>query len=174
MPTTISGPRRARSFVTPTATTVARVIDFNFASDQGIEITAVLGFGQVTDTTPVASDTVAVRLRAQQTLHLEEGTIEDMPMDAAEDADEIDTEIFFAQDFGGQFQIPATAGGGGGNAGANNLYIPFRDPILVARNITHRGETLTAGQDLFAGVLIYYHYVRFTLQELGLILARRQ
>jgi len=174
MPTIISGPRRARSFVTPNgAAVVTRVLDFNFAANQGIEITAVLGIVSSADTTPAASDTVPVHIRAAQSLHLEEGTIENVPISGAEDADEIDTEIFFMQEAGGQFQVPATAGGGGGNAGTNNLYVAYRDPILVARNITHRGEAIVAGQDCLASVLIFYHYVVFTTSELGVILARR-
>jgi len=175
MPTTISGPRRARSFVTPNgASVVSRVIDFNFATNQGIEITAVLGTGLAIDLSPATSDTVPAAVRGAQSLHLEEGQLEDVPIVAADDADEVDTEVFFQQEFGGLFQVPATAGGGGGSATPQNLYLPYKDPILVARNITHRGETTLAGQDGFFGVLIFYHYVVFTIAELGLILARRQ
>jgi len=175
MPTVISGPRRARSFVTPTgAAVVSRVIDFNFATNQGIEITAVLGTGLSGDSSPATSDTVPVFMRAQQSLHLEEGQLEDVPIAGGDDADEVDTEVFFQQEFGGMFQVPATAGGGGGSSTPGNLYVAYKDPILVARNITHRGETVTTGQDAFLGVLIFYHYVVFTIAELGLILARRQ
>lgn len=174
MPTTISGPRRARSFVTPAGVSeVTRVLDFNFATNQGIEITSVLGILTGTDLSPAASDTVPITTRFQQSLHLEEGTIEDVPFPSGEDADEIDTEVFFLQETGGMFQVPATAGGGGGNVDSSNMYLPYRDPILVARNITHRGESLVAGQEAFASVLIFYHYVVFSNAELGLILARR-
>lgn len=176
MPTIISGPRQARSFVTPTGgSVVTRVLDFNFASDQGIEITAILGTGIATDLSPTPSDTAPSAIRAQQSLHLEEGTIEDVPIGNGDDADEIDTEIFFQQEFGGLFQTGTTnTFGAGGSATPTNLYIPYSDPVLVARNITHRGETLSSGQELQAGVLIFYHYVRFTIAELGLILSRRQ
>jgi len=175
MPQVISGPRRARSFVTPgAAVVVSRVLDFNFAANQGIEVTAVLGFGKALDPTPAPSDTVPADVYAQQTLHLEEGTVEDFPIAGADDADEIDTEVFFAQSFGGMFQTGTTnTFGAGGGAPADNLYIPYRDPILVARNITHRGETIGASTGSF-GVLIFYHYVVFSNAELGLILARRQ
>jgi len=171
----ISGPRRARSFVTPTGVAqVTRVLDFNFASDQGIEITAVLGAIAVTDSSPAPSDTVPVHVRAAQSLHLEEGTIEDVPIAGGDDADEIDTEVFFSQEAGGMFQTGTTnTFGAGGGSPTNNLYVPFRDPVKVARNITHRGETIVGGQDGQCGVLIFYHYVRFSLAELGLILARR-
>jgi len=174
MPSIISGPRRARSFVTPAnATTVTRVLDFNFATNQGIEITAVLGFGDVIDLSPAPSDTVPVLVKAAQSLHLEEGTIEDLPFIAGEDADEIDTEVFFQMDVGGMFQTGTTnTFGAGGGSPVQNLYVPYRDPILVARNITHRGEA-KALSDANLGVLIFYHYVVFSNAELGLILARR-
>jgi len=175
MPEILSGPRTARSFVTPGGVEViTRVLDFNFAADQGIQINAVLGNLVSDDLSPAASDTVPVRIPGSQTLHLEEGTIEDMPGATAEDADEIDTEVFFQQEVQGQFQVPATAGGGGGSGGQGALYIPYIKPILVARNITHRGETRVAGQAANCSVLIFYEYVRFSLSELGLILARRQ
>jgi len=175
MPQVISGPRQARSFVTPTgAAVVTRVIDFNFAADQGIQIFAVLGSVDAQDTSPVASDTAVVQIPVAQSLHLEEGTIEDVPFVDADDADEIDTEVFFSQQVAGAVQIPATAGGGGGNGASGTLYVPYIKPILVARNITHRGETQTTGQFGHCAVLIFYEYVRFSLQELGLILARRQ
>jgi len=173
MPTIISGPRTARSNVTPSNAVVSRVLDFNFASDQGIEITAVLGNMRCEDLSPGASDTIPVHIPLMQTIHLEEGTVEDIPFGDGDDADEIDTEIFFQQEITGQFQIPATAGGGGGNAASGTLYLPYRDPVLVARNITHRGESSGAGQTGHASILIFYHYVRFTTSELGLILARR-
>jgi len=175
MPTIISGPRRARSLVTPNGSAVVtRVLDFNFATNQGIEITAILASLSVFDTSPAASDTVPVVVNGAHSLHLEEGTIEDVPIDTAEDADEIDTEVFFSQQMVGTFQIPATAGGGGGATPHGTIYVPYRDPVRVARNITHRGETLVTGQDAIGSVLIFYHYVVFSNAELGLILARRQ
>jgi len=174
MPRRIGGQRQARSFVTPAgAEVVTRTIDFNFASDQGIEIIAVLGNLHGDDTSPAVSDTVPARIQAAQSLHLEEGTPEDVPIASAEDADEVDTEVFFHQDIAGQFQVPATAGGGGGNSPSQSLYIPYRDPIFVARNITHRGEGVATGQAVFAHVLIFYYFVRFTDSEIVGILARR-
>lgn len=176
MPTIISGPRQARSMVTPAGAAVdTRVLDFNFSSEQGIEITAVLGNIGGFDGSPQASDTVPVQMNFAQTLHLEEGTIENVPHADGEDADEIDTEIFFEQKASGMFQTGTTnTFGAGGNGPNSTLYLPYRDPILVARNITHRGEALAAGQNGQCSVVIFYHYVRFSLTELGLILARRQ
>jgi len=175
MPTPLSGPRRARSFVTPAGgNIVSRVLDFNFASDQGIEITAVLGNVMSHDASPAVSDTVPAELHVVQTLHLEEGTIEVVRFADGDDEDQIDTEIFFQQHASGMFQVPSTAGGGGGSGASSTLYVPFIEPILVARNITHSARDNTSGQTSKGSVLIYYRYVKFSIQELGLILARRQ
>jgi len=175
MPTVISGPRRARSFVTPAGNEVVqRVLDFNFAATQGIQIEAVLGSLSVVDLSPAVSDTVPADLYVSQSLHLEEGTIENIPFLDGEDADEIDSEVFYLDHAQGQFQTGTTnTFGAGGNAGHSSLYVAYRDPILVARNISHRGEGRQTGQVGKAHVVIYYRYVQFSTQELGLIFARR-
>jgi len=161
--------------VTPSgAAVVTRVLDFNFASNQGIEITAVLGSVVAFDASPAVSDTVPVKIPIAQSLHLEEGTIENIPFGDGEDADEIDTEVFFHQVEQGMFQTGTTNTFGPGGTGASgSLYVPYKDPVLVARNITHRGEALSTGQEGACHVLIFYHYVVFSNAELGLILARR-
>lgn len=177
MPTPISGPRQARSMVSPAGggSPVTRVIDFNFAANQGIEIFGILGSIYGVDQTPAPSDTAATLIHAAQSLHLEEGTIEDIPFDDGEDADQIDTEVFFEMDAAGLFQTGTTnTFGAGGSAASAVLYVPYAKPILVARNITHRGEDADAGQTAQCRVLIFYQYVVFSLAELGLILARRQ
>lgn len=176
MPRTISGQRIARSMVSPTgaANEVARVLDFQLAADQGIQIDAVLGYGFIHDDSPAASDTVPAAIRGAQTLHLEEGATEDIDFAAGDDDDEIDTEIFFVQSFTEVFQIPATAGGGGGAVSITpSGLVTFPEPIVSPRNITHKGHTFEADCDLEAGVLIYYKYVQFTNAELGVLLSRR-
>lgn len=172
----ISGQRIARSYVTPNgANVVSREIDFQLGAAQGIEIDSVLGFGSFADLSPAVSDTVPVSARATQTLHLETGTLEDVPTTAGEDEDDIDTEMFYLQMWGLMFQVPATSGGGGGALTVTpSGLVTFREPIRTARNITHRGETLATDNDLNAGVFIYYHYILFTDAELGFLLARRQ
>lgn len=172
----ISGLRVARSMVSPTgAATVSRELDFQLGAAQGIEISAVLGGGHLYDNSPGTSDTVPASDPAVQTLHLETGTLEDFPLIAAEDEDDIDTEIFWAQSWGMYFQVPATAGGGGGNVIVMpSGLVTFAEPIRTARNITHAGKTEQTDQFLDAWVLIYYHYIQFTNAELGFLLARRQ
>jgi len=111
----ISGLRVARSFITPTgASVVSRELDFQLGARQGIEISSVLGYGGLVDTSPAASDTVPATERGSQSLHMETGTLESFPMTTGADEDDIDTEIFYAQMYTLMFQVPATAGGGGG------------------------------------------------------------
>jgi len=176
MPRVISGERTARSFVTPTgaANVVSRVLDFQLGPRQGIQIHSVLGYGTLLDASPSASDTVPVLSAALQTLHLEESTTEVPPISSGDDADDIDTEIFYAQSFAQVFQIPATVGGGGGAVSItpNNLVV-YKTPVLAARNITHRGTTVASDSFLNAGVLIRYEFVEFSNAELGFLLARR-
>jgi len=172
----ISGLRIARSFVTPQAAeVVSRELDFQLGSDQGIQIEAVLGLGVVTDTTPAVSDTTLISAEGIQSLHMETGSLEDVPIAIAEDADDIDTEIFYAQHMAHVSQVPSTVGGGGGALVVTpSGLVTFAQPIQTARNITHRGETLATGQAGRMHVYVYYRFVQFTNAELGFLLARRQ
>lgn len=175
MPRVISGQRIARSFVSPTgaANEVSRVLDFQLAADQGIRVEAVLGYGFVHDDSPAASDTVPAAIRAAQTLHLEDGATEDIDFAAGDDSDQLDTEIFYVQSFVEIFQVPATAGGGGGTMSVTPTgLVVFPDPIVSPRNITHKGHTFEADCDLECGVLIYYRYLQFSNDELGVLLSR--
>jgi len=177
VPRVISGQRIARSLVTPTgaANTVSRVLDFQLSADQGIEISAVLGGGQYSDSSPAVSDTVPAQSIGHHTLHLEEGATETFPVDPGGDADDTDTEVFWAQAFGLMFIVGSTVtfGAGGGVHVTPSGLVTFPFPILSPRNITHKGVTGTAGTSLEAWVMIYYHFVEFSNAELGVLLARR-
>jgi len=172
----ISGLRVARSLLTPGgASVVSAELDFQLGARQGIEISAVLGVGAFSDLNPATSDTVLVAGRATSTLHMETGSLEDPGGEAGDDAVDIDTEIFYMQEFQHVVQVPATAGGGGGGIQVSpSGLVTFSEPIRTARNITHRTETFVTGQSLEAFVFIYYHYILFTNSELGFLLARRQ
>lgn len=175
----VIGPLRiARSFVTPTgaANEVARVLDFQLGSDQGIEINWVLGYGQFYDASPTPSDTVPAHSFAHQTLHLETGETEDLPDDEAEDADDIDSEIFYVQSYASMFIVGNTVTFG---AGGSVQVLPAgrvdyqRGELQTARNIIHKATTVEADTFLNAGVLIGYHYLKLSSNELGSILQRR-
>lgn len=173
----ISGLRVARSFVTPTgAETIVRELDFQLGANQGIAIQAVLGYGGAIDANPAPSDTEWALTVCHQSLHLETGTTELLPIGAGDDEDDIDTEAFYIQSYYGAQQTWSTATGGAGGllVATPSGLVTFAEPIQTARNISHVGRTITAGQSGNVGVFIYYHYVLFSGSELGFLLARRQ
>lgn len=175
VPKVVSSQRFARSLVTPTgaANEVEQELDFQLGSDDGIRITDVLGYGSLHDDTPTASNTVPNVAVGHQTLHLETGATEDIPDAAGEDAFDVDSEIFWTQWFQQVFLIPTTAGGGGGSMLAlPNGITHFDDPIDTNRNIIHKGTTIGADQDGEFGIILFYYFIRFTLRELGLQVAR--
>ncbi len=172
----ISGLRVARSTVTPSSTTaVVRELDFQLGPRQGIQIFAVLPTVTVDAASTGPSSSVVGFDNGNQTLHLETGSLETVPDNAAEDEDTIDSEIFMRQDvivggnddsateFRSSLAITVTPSG----------LVTYPRPILAARNISHRGIVDGTSDDLNFHVLIYYVFVEFQLSELGLILARR-
>lgn len=175
MPREISGLRIARSFITPPGTEVSRVIDFQLGARQGIAIEAVLADIAVDPAAFTPGASIITVLNGNQTLHLESGSLENVPDAVAEDEDTIDSEVFFRQtltfvgndDFATEFRASAAI------AVMPSGIVNFAKPIFSARNITHRGITTGAGIDLLCHVTIYYTFVEFSLAELGLILARR-
>lgn len=157
------------------ATVETRELDFQLGANQGISVEGVLGYGIAHDDSPAVSDTVPAFTIGTQTLHLETGAIESIPTLAGEEADDIDTEIFYVQQFTQIFQVPSTAGGGGGSMHVTpSGLVTFSKPIETARNISHSGLSRAAGQNCEMGVLIYYRYVLFSNAEIGFLLARRQ
>ena len=176
MPQIISGQRIGRAFLSPTgaANEVTQTLDFQLGAQDGVEITAVMGYGSLHDDSPATSDTVPFNAVAHQTLHLETGETEDLPDAAGEDGFDIDSEIFYVQQFSTFGQIPATAGGGGvGQLVTPAGLINYDPAVRSSRNIIHKATTIGADQDLEAGILFFYHFVRFTLAELGALLGRR-
>lgn len=173
----ISGLRHARSLLTPEGTEVLTTeLDFQLGPRMGIAIYSVLGHltGFINTSLGSLADEINSR-NIFQTLHLETGTVEDPLDSAAQDAYDIDTEIFYRQDFTQQFYHDTTAGEGKAlsTSVTPNGLVTFPEPILTARNITHRAEALVADVDGICGVLIAYKYVEFSLSEMGLLLARR-
>jgi len=172
----ISGLRIGRSFVSPTGVAeVERELDFNLAANTGVELVAVQGYGNLHNDTPPVSDTVPFSSVGHQTLHLETGATEDLPDAAGEDADDLDSEIFWAQFFVQQGVVGSTVTFG---ASATLTAMPpgityFDVPILSPRNIIHKGTTIEADVDLECGVLLHYYFIELSNAELGLALARR-
>ncbi len=175
MPREISGLRIAKSFISPTNAVVSRELDFQLGARQGIAIHGILG-GMVIDPSGfTASATTILAMQANQTLHLETGSLETVPDGAGEDEDSTDSEIFYRQnlgviandDFATEFRASASV------TVTPSSIVPFPRPVLTARNITHRGISTSAELDFLGWVLIYYVFIEFSLAELGLLLARR-
>lgn len=173
MPRDISGLRIARSHVTPAGSaTVSRELDFQLGPLVGLKIWAVLGTAVIDISTAPAAQTM---IQGQQTLHLETGTLEDVPNVAGEDEDNVDSEIFYRQeaqviqndDLATEFRASAAL-----LVTPSNI-VNFAVPIFAARNISHRGESIGANADIIFNVMIYFNFVQFSLSEMGLLLVRR-
>jgi len=175
MPREISGTRIARSFITPTEAEVSRVLDFQLGARQGIAIEAVLGTMSVDPANTTVSTSVIGFDNSTQTLHFESGSLETVPDAAGEDEDTIDSEVFFRQELtmGASDDVSTEFRASLAIVVNPNGLIAFREPLLTARNITHRGINSGTRLDALAHVIIYYKFVEFSLSELGLILARR-
>jgi len=169
MPRALSGIRIARSYLTPAGTTaVQRVLDFQLGADDGIEVFSITGdIGM--QTTGVGASYVAGSV--VQTVHLESGSIEAVPI-GTDDEDTIDSEQIYRQTL-------CHVNYNGTTEAASSMVISpatpvvYPQPLFSARNITHNAIGDLATYVFGCHVLIQYRFVRFSLQELGLILARR-
>ena len=174
MPKEISGLRIARSFITPTNAEASRELDFQLGPRQGIAIKAVMGAMVPHSGSSLSTSTVAFA-SASQTLHLETGSLENVPLADAGDEDTIDSEVFYRQELSvvgtddATTEFRASVAVGVWPSGI----VVYPEPIFAARNITHRGIADGASLDFLGNVIIFYTFVEFALAELGLILARR-
>jgi len=173
MPTDVSGMRIARSFVTPTESAVSRVIDFQLGAQEGIRIRKVFGDMQISGSNWTPSATALGSLQGVHTLHAESGSLETVPDTAGEDEDTIDSEIFYRQVYEVAGIDEPTAQGAASISVVPNGPWEYEGGLFLARNITHRGITSSASLDLSCHVTILYNFVKFSLSELGFILARR-
>ena len=175
MPREISGLRIARSFITPPNTEVSRVIDFQLGARQGIQIHSVLGSMTVDPGNTTISSSGINFFHGTHTLHLESGSLETVPDASAEDEDTIDSEIFYRQEItvAGNDDLTTEFRASLAIVVNPNGLVEYARPLFIARNITHRGISLSSAMDFLAHVTIFYTFVEFSLAELGLILARR-
>lgn len=167
----ISDWRTARSFIGATSTEEAVELDFNIGTREAIEIASVLGIMNVSSVTETATIAPVI---AEQSLHIEDGTIEVLNTDEAEaDQFDNDSEVIYQQSTG----IIAF---NGTTEGAAVLYVNpsgivvFAEPILSPINLTHRVDN-DAGLMGFGGILlIEYRYVELSDRELAFQFARRR
>ena len=168
----ISDWRVANSFIGQggVSTVETAELDFNIGSREAIEISGVLGLIIVSTITAV---TLPAPIQAVQTLHIEDGTLEDVEVSTSEaDVFDNDSEVIYEQ----VMNIDAVIGT---DEASSMLHVhpsglvTFPEPILSPINLTHRAENnsnLTTAHRL----LIYYRYVELSDAELAFQFARRR
>lgn len=167
----ISDFRVARSFIGNTATEESVELDFNIGTREAIEIAAVLGLMGATANTEATTVTPVI---AEQSLHVEDGTIEALGSSAASnDAFDNDSEVIFAQvmnmiTFNGTTEAAAAM-----DVNPSGL-VTFPEPVISPINLTHRADNDGASLDVACTLLIYYRYVELSDQELAFQFARRR
>ena len=171
MPRAISSWRVARSFIGNAATQETVEIDFSIGTREAIEIAAVLGL--MVATAAVAT-TTPTPVMSDQTLHIEDGTIE-TPNSTGASADQFnnDSEIIYAQTLN-VIAFDGTTEGAGAIAVSPNGLVTFPAPILSPINLTHRVDNEGAVLDVAGTLLIYYRYVELSDRELALEFGRRR
>ena len=171
MPKAISSWRVARSFIANAATQETVELDFSIGTREAIEIAAVLG--TLIATAAVATSTPTPVL-SDQTLHIEDGTIE-TPNSSGASADQFnnDSEIVFQQTLNVIAFDGSTEGAGAIQVTPSGLVV-FPAPILSPINLTHRVDNEGAVMDVGATLLIYYRYVELSDRELALEFGRRR
>lgn len=171
MPSPISGWRMARSFIGAAATQESVELDFNIGTQEAIEIAAILG--TLAPTAAVATATPTPVL-SEQTLHLEEGTIEALnSTGAAADQFDNDTEVIYHQVLS-VIAFDGTTEAAGAISVTPDGWVKYARPILSPINPSHRVDNEGAVMDVGATLLIQYRYVRLSAQELALEFMRRR
>jgi len=171
MPTPLTGLRIATSYLTPSGVASdSAEIDFQLGAQEGIEIFSVVGTVTILAEALAAAST---ETQAEQTLHLRTGTLETVPNASGEDAQLIDSSIFYRQDITVLGQETSGIGSAAIAITPQGL-VPYPEPIFSSQNITHLAEGHEASWVFGMGIHIFYRFVKFSLSELGLILARRQ
>jgi len=177
MPTVISGTRRARSIQTPTSagTALTQTLDFNLSERQGVEILGIDFLHWHPDGTV---NTAFLHTGCLTSIHLETGTVEDLPHATADsDGTVMDSEVLAWAYYESVLQDEASTRGGSAAVSEGTVQY-WRPPergeaVYSARNLQHRAETLHSSADIKSAVLVHYRFVEFSLAELGWILARQ-
>lgn len=167
----ISDLRIARSFIGAAATEESVEIDFSIGRREAIEISAVLG--TMAPTAAVATSTPTPVL-AEQTLHIEDGTIEALSSTGgAPDQFDNDSEVLFHQVLSVIAFDGSTEAAGALSVTPSGL-VTFPEPILSPVNLTHRADNEGAILDVGCTLMIYYRYVELSDRELAFQFARRR
>lgn len=171
MPVPITGWRVARSFIGGAGTEETAELDFNIPVNGAIEIAGVLGLPNVT---VVASGASIGPVHSEQSLHIENGTIQ-LLATSADEADEFDTdsEVIYSQSVN-LMAFDGTTEGAAWLAITPSGLVTFPRPIISPINPTHRSDNDAAAADIGFILMIYYRYVRLSDRELGFEFARRR
>ena len=166
----ISDWRFARSFIGALGAAESVELDFNISTKEAIEIASVAGhlaFGTITST-----GTIAPRL-AQQSVRIEEGTIEVLSLDETDaDVFDNDSELIFEQFLNG-IAFDGTTEGAAAIDGVNYERV-FNKPVISPINLTHSVINEGSVSAVAAVVVIEYRYVELTTPELAFQFARRR
>lgn len=164
----VSGVRFARSHVTPAgAEVVSREIDFDLGARLGIKILWTL-----TSIQTLGNPTADVNLDYLASVHLESDALEDLPVAAGDDEDNIDSEVIHLHPF--SYIHSESAAGLGASVGSSHLHLVHDPSIVFARNPTFRGESVSASGTAIMHLLMAYKYVELTNAELiGVLTSRR-
>ena len=168
----ISDWRVANSFVGQAGVSSVETaeLDFNIGSREAIEIAAVLGLLILSTITAV---TVPAPIQVVQTLHIEDGTIQDVEVSTSEaDAFDNDSEVIYEQVMNVDAVIGTDEASEMMQVTPSGL-VTFPAPILSPINLTHRVEN-NSNLTSAARMLIYYRYVELSDAELALQFSRRR
>lgn len=173
MSRTLTDWRFARSFIgnNSAGSGEDNELDFDLAGDIALEIASVHGMVNIFD---ITENTTLVSPFAQNSLHLNSGTLETINQEAGEgDQFEIDSNIIFEQLVNYKVVIDAAATHAAIDVTETSLYIVYTKPVLLVTNPSHQ---VAVDADVTAsGILrIEYRYVELSAAELGLAFARRK
>ncbi len=145
-------------------------LDFNIGSREAIEIAGVQGI--LILSTVVAAATFAPH-QAVQTLHIEDGTLQDVEVSTSEaDVFDNDSEVIYEQVMNIDALIGVDEAAAMLEVHPGGL-VTFPRPILSPINLSHRVEN-NSGSTVSARLLIHYRYVELTDAELVLQFSRRR
>lgn len=172
MPRAISDWRVANSFIGQAGVSSVETaeLDFNIGSREAIEIAGVLGLLIISTITEV---TTPAPIQAVQTLHIEDGMIQDVEVSTSEaDNFDNDSEVIYQQVMNVDAVIGVDEASEMIDVHPSGL-VTFPAPILSPINLTHRAEN-NSNLTTAARLLIYYRYVALSDAELALQFSRRR
>lgn len=177
MASPLTNVRIATSLVTHEggSTATEQEIDFELATQEAIEIFAVLGVPTSLENFTSTGATIQAP-SGIQTLHLEDDNPRDVGFEiSATDVVFLDDEVIYEQSVMAlELEDDTNGVGVGGLAVTPNQLIVFPQPVLSARNLTHSVVTSTTNIDFVGQLFIHYRYVRLTQTELAFAIASRR